>query len=89
MERSKQTSEQTKMRCDKNYITQKTSGLWTNNINKFKSVTINMIERKGSDCKYVEIFTDHVGSIGAPSRRTVFIRGTNTKQWEHQTMRSP
>jgi hypothetical protein len=27
MERSKQTSEQTKMRCDKNYITQKTSGL--------------------------------------------------------------
>jgi hypothetical protein len=26
MERSKQTSEQTKMRCDKNYITHKTSG---------------------------------------------------------------
>jgi hypothetical protein len=24
----------------------------------------------------------HVGSIGAPSRRTVFIRGTNTKQLE-------
>jgi hypothetical protein len=40
MERSKQT----KMRYDKNYITQKTSGMWTNNINKFKSVTINMIE---------------------------------------------
>jgi hypothetical protein len=35
MERSKQTSEQTKMRCDKNYITHKTSGMWTNNINKF------------------------------------------------------
>jgi hypothetical protein len=41
-----------------------------------------MIERNGSDCKYVEIFTHHVGSIGAPSRRTVFIRGTNTKLWE-------
>jgi hypothetical protein len=27
MERSKQTSEQTKMRCDKNYITDKTSGM--------------------------------------------------------------
>jgi hypothetical protein len=27
MERSKQTSEQTKMRYDKNYITQKTSGM--------------------------------------------------------------
>jgi hypothetical protein len=39
MERSKQT----KMRYDKNYITHKTSGLWANNIKKFKSVTINMI----------------------------------------------
>jgi hypothetical protein len=37
-----------------------------------------MIERNGSDCKYVEIFTHRVGNIGAPSRRTVFIRGTNT-----------
>jgi hypothetical protein len=27
-----------------------------------------MIERNRSDCKYVEIFTHHVGSIGAPSR---------------------
>jgi hypothetical protein len=27
MERSKQTSKQTKMRCNKNYITQKTLGL--------------------------------------------------------------
>jgi hypothetical protein len=27
MERSKQTSKQTKMRCDKNYITHKTSGM--------------------------------------------------------------
>jgi hypothetical protein len=44
MERSKQTSEQTKMRCDKNYITHKTSGMLTNNINKFKSITINMIQ---------------------------------------------
>jgi hypothetical protein len=41
-----------------------------------------VIERNRSDCKYVEIFTYRVGSIGAPSRRTVFIRGTNTKQWE-------
>jgi hypothetical protein len=41
-----------------------------------------MTERNCSDCKYVKIFTHHVGSIGAPSRRTVFIRGTNTKQWE-------
>jgi hypothetical protein len=35
-----------------------------------------MIERNRSDCTYVEIFTHHVGSIGAPRR------GTNTKQWE-------
>jgi hypothetical protein len=70
------------MRCDKNYITHETSGMWTNNINKFKSITINMIQWKGSDCKDVEIFTHRVGSIGAPSRRTVFIRGTHTKQWE-------
>jgi hypothetical protein len=41
-----------------------------------------MIERKRSDCKYVEIFIHHVGSIGTPSRRTMFIRGTNTKHWE-------
>jgi hypothetical protein len=38
--------------------------------------------RNGSDCKYVEIFTHRVGSIGAPSRGTVFIRGTNAKQLE-------
>jgi hypothetical protein len=42
---------------------------------------INMIQRNCSDCKYVEIFTHRVGSIGAPSR-TVFIRRTNTKQCE-------
>jgi hypothetical protein len=41
-----------------------------------------VIERNGSECKYVEIYTDRVGSIGTPSRRTVFIRGTNTKQLE-------
>jgi hypothetical protein len=41
-----------------------------------------VIERNGSECKYVEIFTHHFGSIGAPSRRTVFTRGTNTKQLE-------
>jgi hypothetical protein len=40
----------------------------------------DMMERNRSDCKYVEIFTHHVGSIGAPSRRAVFIRGTNTRQ---------
>jgi hypothetical protein len=44
-------------------------------------MSINVIERKSSDCKYVEIFTHRVGSIGAPSRRTMFIRGTHTKQW--------
>jgi hypothetical protein len=27
------------------------------------------IKRNGSKCKYVEIITHHVGSIGAPSRR--------------------
>jgi hypothetical protein len=27
---------------------------------------INVIERNGSDCKYVDNFTNHVGSIGAP-----------------------
>jgi hypothetical protein len=42
----------------------------------------NVIERNGSECKYVEIFTHRVGSIGAPSRRTVFIRQTNTKLLE-------
>jgi hypothetical protein len=40
-----------------------------------------MIERNQSDCKYVEIFTHRVGSIGAPSR-TMFIRGTNTRRCE-------
>jgi hypothetical protein len=40
-----------------------------------------MIERNGSEYKYVEIFTHRVGSTGAQSR-TVFIRGANTKQWE-------
>jgi hypothetical protein len=40
-----------------------------------------MIERNGSDCKHVEIFNHYLGTIGAPSR-TVFVRGTNTKQWD-------
>jgi hypothetical protein len=40
-------------------------------------MSINVIENNVSD----EIFTHRVGSIGAPSR-TVFIRGTNTKQLE-------
>jgi hypothetical protein len=43
----------------------------------------NALERKRSKCKYVEIFTHrHVGSIGAPSRRTVFVRGTSAEQRE-------
>jgi hypothetical protein len=41
-----------------------------------------MIDKNGSNCKYVEIFTHHVGSIGARSRRTVFIRETSFKLWE-------
>jgi hypothetical protein len=41
-----------------------------------------MVERNHSDFKHIEKFTHRVGSIGAPNRRTVFIRGTNTKQWE-------
>jgi hypothetical protein len=32
-----------------------------------------MIKRNRSDCKYIKIFTHHVGCIGAPSRRTVFV----------------
>jgi hypothetical protein len=71
---------------NKNMVTKnyehRTLGVWTNVINNFRLLSINVIERNGSDCKYVEIFTHRVGSIGAPSRRTVFIRGTNTKQWE-------
>jgi hypothetical protein len=45
-------------------------------------MSINVIERNVSDCKYVEILTHRIGSIGAPSRRAVFIRGTNTNQLE-------
>jgi hypothetical protein len=45
-------------------------------------MSINVIERNVSDYKYVEIFTHRVGTIGAPSRRPVFIRGTNSKQLE-------
>jgi hypothetical protein len=40
-----------------------------------------MIERNRFDCTYVEIFTHHIGSMGA-LRRTVFIRGTNTEHRE-------
>jgi hypothetical protein len=43
---------------------------------------IYAIERNGSKCKDIEIFTHHVGSIGAPSRRTVFVRGTSAEQRE-------
>jgi hypothetical protein len=44
-------------------------------------MTINIIEKNSTDCKYVEIFSHHAGTTGASSRR-VFITGTNTKQWE-------
>jgi hypothetical protein len=47
-----------------------------------KTRSINIIKRNGSKCKYVEIFTHRVGSIGAPSRRTVFVRGTSAEQRE-------
>jgi hypothetical protein len=56
-------------------------GVLTNIVNSFR-LSKNVIERDGSECKYVEIFTHHVGSIGAPSRRRVLIRRTNTKQLE-------
>jgi hypothetical protein len=46
-------------------------------------LSIDIIERNSSKCKYVEIFTHrHVGSIDAPSRRTVFVRGTSVEQRE-------
>jgi hypothetical protein len=45
-----------------------------------------MLERNCFDCKYVEIFTHRVGSIGAPSRRTVFIIGTNTKCYDNNNI---
>jgi hypothetical protein len=38
-----------------------------------------MVESNHSDCKYVEMFTHHIGSIGLPRRRTVFVRGSNTE----------
>jgi hypothetical protein len=38
-----------------------------------------MIKRNRSNGKYVEIITHHVGRKGAPSRRTVFVTGTNVK----------
>jgi hypothetical protein len=36
-------------------------------------MSVNVIERNGSDCKYGEIFTHRVGSTGAMSRRTIFL----------------
>jgi hypothetical protein len=46
----------------KNYI-HRTLVVWTNIINNFRLMSINVIERNGSDCKYVEVFIHHVGSI--------------------------
>jgi hypothetical protein len=43
-------------------------------------MSIDVIERNRYDYKYVEIFEHRVGSTGAPSRRTVFVRGTNIKK---------
>jgi hypothetical protein len=45
-------------------------------------MSVNVILRNGSACKYMENFTHRVGSLG-PSSRTVFTRGT------HQIMGSP
>jgi hypothetical protein len=45
---------------------------------------INAIKRDGSKCKYVWIFTHHIGSIGAPNRRAVFV-----KRDKHRTVRIP
>jgi hypothetical protein len=42
-----------------------------------------MIERTGSDCKYVDIFTHRVGSAGAPSTRTLCWRD------KHNTVGTP
>jgi hypothetical protein len=36
-----------------------------------------MVERNGSDYKYVEIFTHHAGSIGVPSKRAMFTSEAN------------
>jgi hypothetical protein len=47
-----------------------------------------MIKRNCSNCKYVKIFTHHVGCIGTPSRRTVFIWGKNAKRWDVPNMAS-
>jgi hypothetical protein len=47
-----------------------------------------MMKINGSDCKYVKIFTHHLGCIGASSRRTVLVRGTNAKRCEVPNMAS-
>jgi hypothetical protein len=46
----------------KNYI-HRTLVVWTNVINNFRLLGINVIERNCPDYKYVEIFTNRVGSI--------------------------
>jgi hypothetical protein len=33
-----------------------------------------MIERNRSDCRYIETFTYHVGSIGTPSRTCFYVK---------------
>jgi hypothetical protein len=78
---SKQTNKQTNdMRIGNNDITQNIRVL-TNIINNFRLMSIHVIQRNGSDCRYIEICTDCFCSAGAQSR-TVFSRGANTKQWE-------
>jgi hypothetical protein len=45
--------------------------------------SICAIKRNGFKCKYFETFIHrHVGSIGAPNRRTVFVSGTSAEQRE-------
>jgi hypothetical protein len=65
----------------KNGINNNNTNNNTNNNNNNNKNNRNYVQQRNcSDCKYVEIFTHRVGSIGAPSRRTGFIRGTNSKQ---------
>jgi vacuolar-type H+-ATPase subunit B/Vma2 len=40
-------------------------------------MSVNVFERNGYECKYVEIFTHRFGSTGAPDRRTMFINNNN------------
>jgi hypothetical protein len=56
----------------KNYIAQNIRIM-----NNLRLRSKKVIERNGSDCKYVGTLIHHVGSIGAPNRRTVFNNNIN------------